>query len=170
MQRGPIITYERTDQAAQWWRDHYEDLRNTPDLHPSIHAMTNRTTDQVQRIALIYAASEGTDGTVDVRHLEAGLAWVRHSHAVVQSILGGLVRDSVAGKILASLRRHPGVPVMVSEVYDLLNRNSTGAEINGAIQSLTSSGLAYQFKGHSTGGRPPTLLVATTPRIKAVPK
>jgi hypothetical protein len=66
LQRGPIITYERTDQAAQWWRDHYEDLHNTPDLHPSIHAMTNRTTDHVQRIALIYAASEGTDGTVDV--------------------------------------------------------------------------------------------------------
>ena len=168
--RGPHITYERTPEAVEWWHQHYGALRNADGLHPSIHGITNRTTDHVQRIALIYAASEGTPGLVGVEHLEAGLGWVQHSHAVVQSVLGGLVRDGVAGKILSSLRRHPGQSATMEDIYEVLGRNSTAAEVNGAIQNLTANGLAYTWKGESTGGRPPVQIVATTPVTKGGPK
>jgi hypothetical protein len=149
----PILTYERTPEAVEWWHEHYGPLRNAEGLHPSIHAITNRTTDHVQRVALIYAAAEGTLGAVDIRHFEAGLGWVQHSHAVVQSVLGGLVRDPVAGKILASLRRHPGVAVQARDIHEVLGRTSTAAEVNGAIRQLVENGLVYCGKeSHPVAG------------------
>jgi hypothetical protein len=168
---GLTLTYTMTEAARSWWHDKYAELKDTPHLHESIHAITNRTTDHVQRIALIYAAIEGTKGNVDVRHLEAGEAWTDHSHAVVQSVLGGLVRDGLAGRVLSDLRSHPGQPIMVSEIHDLLNRNSTGAAINAAIEALTQAGLAWRFhgEGSSKGGPKPHLVVATTPLDKETP-
>ncbi|KKL12296.1 hypothetical protein LCGC14_2537170, partial [marine sediment metagenome] len=74
--------YTRTPAAAEWWNTHYQTLRASEDVPQAVRSLTTRTTDQIQRIALIYAATEGAD-KVDIQHMEAGLAWTQHSVSTV---------------------------------------------------------------------------------------
>lgn len=153
---------DRTPGAVDWWNDKYPIYREALHAPETIRPITTRATDQILRIALIYAATAGAQA-VDVHHLEAGEAWVQHSADTVQAILGGLVRNPDAAKILAAIRSHPMTPATTREVHDLFSRHSTSSAINAAIAELEKAGLAYTFEGPSTGGRPPSLIVATTP-------
>lgn len=160
------INYERTPEAVEWWNTRYRELRNLEHIPARVRPIVTRSTDHVQRIGLIYAATEGAE-KVDVRHLEAGLAWTEHSTSTVMSVLGELVADEVAGRILASLRQHPGVSVNRREIHKLLGRNYTAVAVTASIDSLAAAGLAYQWRGESEGGRPPEMVVATTRTEKA---
>ena len=160
----PVTVYRMSGDALGWWEAEYADLARTPNVHASVRGMVNRSAVQVMRIALVYAATEGTDGTIDTRHLEAGHAWVMHSQQVVVSVLGGLVRDELAGKLLAALRRAPGHTFKMSDLYATVSRNYTSTEMTAAVNSLTQAGLTHTWTGHSDGGRPPKLVIATTPK------
>ncbi len=156
-------TYQRTPQARDWWNDRYRRLRDPDHLPDTVRGLTTRTTDHVQRIALIYAATEGADH-VDTPHFDAGLAWTDHSVSTVTAVLGGLVRNDDATKILAALRAHPGIAAKQSELHDVFSRHTTGTAINAAIQDLQNVGLAHVWNGESDGGRPPVMVMATTPQ------
>ena len=125
--------------------------------------MISRISDQTQRIALVYAASQGC-AEVTVDHLAAGYAWVEHSIQTVRAVLGGLVRNEEAGRILAALRMHPGVPATKKELYDIFNRNTTATALDAALGELEEVQLAFSWEGPSAGGRPPTMVMATTPK------
>jgi hypothetical protein len=159
--RGQTLT--RTAAARDWWHDHYEALRLSTDVPETITNLTTRSSDHVQRVALIYAATEGAK-QVDVAHMEAGLAWRQHSIATVSAVLGGLVRNKEAGKILAALRAHPGVAANREELHEVFGRNITGTAIDAAVQALQDAGLAHAWTDRSSGGRPPQMVMATTPR------
>lgn len=165
--RGRPLT--RTQAAVDWWHDKYAVYRDALHAAEAVRPIVGRATDQILRIAAIYAATEGTTA-VDVRHLEAGEAWVLHSAATVQAVLGGIVRNPDAARILALLRSHPMTPATKKEIHDLFSRNTTSTAIDAAIAELERAGLAFSFVGESTGGRPPTLIVATTPVEADKPK
>jgi hypothetical protein len=156
-------TLEYSADARDWWEAHYAQLRK-PDWVPgSVQPMISRISDQTQRIALIYAATQGSK-EVTVDHLAAGYAWVEHSIQTVRAVMGGLVRNEEAGRILASLRQHPGVPATKKEIYDIFSRNTTATALDAALGELEEVQLAYSWTGPSVGGRPPTMVMATTPK------
>jgi hypothetical protein len=161
----PRRDYDRTDATVDWWHAHYPQLRDLPHVPEAARQVVRRAPDQTQRIALIYAATEGADA-VDVPHMEAGLAWVNYSIETVQLVLGGLVRSRIASKVLASLRNHPGKAVTRTELHDrALRRNYSGPELDAALSELEDARLAHQWvgAGSETGGRKPTFVIATTP-------
>ena len=154
---------EYSTDARDWWEAHYAQLRK-PDWVPgSVQPMISRISDQTQRIALVYAATQGS-GEVTVDHLAAGYAWVEHSIQTVRAVMGGLVRNEEAGRILASLRQHPGVPATKKEIYEIFNRHTTATALDAALGELEEVQLAYSWTGPSVGGRPPTMVMATTPK------
>ena len=162
--RGRQVNYlEFSASARAWWQEHYPMLRQATHVPENIRPMVTRISDQTQRIALVYAATEGSQ-TVTRDHLEAGYAWVEHSMQTVQAVLGGLVRNEEAGRILSALRQHPGVPAKKTELHDLFSRHITGTSLDAALEELETAGLAFQWEGDSDGGRPPVLVMATTPR------
>lgn len=160
--RGNPNPLQYSNTAREWWEAHYPTLRQASHVPDNVRPMVTRVSDQTQRIALIYAATEGSQ-QVTVDHLEAGLAWVEHSTQTVQAVLGGLVRNEEAGRILAALRQHPGVPANRRELHELFSRNITGTALDAALQELEDAGLAYSWTGTSDGGRPPQMVMATTP-------
>ncbi len=164
--RGMELTF--TDNAVDWWDDHYETLRMSTDVPETVRGLTTRSSDHVQRIALIYAATEGAT-RVDVVHLEAGMAWRNHSVATVAAVLGGLVRNREAGKILAALRAHPGVAANREELHQVFGRNVTATAIDEGVRTLQKVGLIHAWKEQGIGaGRPAELVIATTPKIELI--
>ncbi len=156
--------YGRTSEAVEWWREHYPELRNLPHVSDNLRPLVSRTTDFVQRVALIYAATEGASA-VDVRHLEAGLAWSNHSIDTASSVLGGVADSAMAAKVLHSLREHPGRGSSRRDIFRATGRNHTAAEIDAAMESLEAGGLIHTWTGVSsegTGGKPAQLAVATS--------
>ena len=138
------------------------------DVPESVASLTTRSSDHVQRIALIYAATEGAR-QVDVIHLEAGLAWRDHSVATVAAVLGGLVRNKEAGKILATLRAHPGVAANRSELHEVFRGHTTATAIDEGVRTLQKVGLIHAWTEQSIGaGRPADLVIATTPKIELI--
>lgn len=158
----PVNYFELSDGARSWWETHYPTLRQASHVPETVRPMVTRISDQVSRIALIYAVTEGSP-IVTEEHLEAGLAWVTHSIQTVQAVLGGLVRNEEAGRILTALRQHPGVPAKKSELWDLFSRNITATAMDAALDELEEAGLAYSWTATTEGGRPPILVMATTP-------
>jgi hypothetical protein len=158
-----LLNYTRTGEATEWWRDQYPALRLMEHVSDRVRPIVSRTTDHVQRIALIYTAAEGAE-RVDVRHLEAGLAWANHSVETVVATMGGLVSSEVAGKILTSLRSHPATPATRTELHGVLSRNYTATQIDSALYELAANGLVYSWTGEaaSGGGPRPEQVVATT--------
>lgn len=169
MNVNPLVRDHKTigfsDDARQWWETHYPTLRQASHVPENIRPMVTRLSDQIQRIALVYAATEGSQ-TVTSDHLEAGSAWAQHSTQTVQAILGGLVRNQEAGRILAALRQHPGVPAKKTELHDLFSRHLTGTAMDTALDDLEEAGLAYSWTATSGGGRPPVFVMATTPTTR----
>lgn len=164
--RGTKLTF--TDNAVEWWDDHYETLRMSTDVPMSIESLTTRSSDHVQRIALIYAAIEGAR-QVDVAHLEAGMAWRNHSVATVGAVLGGLVRNREAGKILAALRTHPGVAAGRSELHEVFRGHTTATAIDEGVRTLQAVGLVHSWTDQPAGaGRPADLVIATTPKTELI--
>lgn len=166
---------EMSHDAVELWRTIYEPLRRAEDVSVGMRPLLARRTDFVCRLALIYASSMGKTGrpslVVAPKHLEAGLAWARYHTSALQAALGGLVRDPLAGKILDSIRSHPGVPDSATDLHNLFNRNHTATEIEAATKTLVDAGLAFTYYGASgdAGGRPAQLLIATSPNAAKLP-
>lgn len=168
------LRLEMSGSAVEMWRSLYEPLRRAEDVPESLRPLLARRTDFVCRLALIYAVSMGKTGRdrieVTPKHLEAGLAWVRYHTSALQAVLGGLVRDPLAGKILDSIRSHPGIPDSGRDLHALFGRNYTATQIEAAVKSLVDAGLAFPYEGEpgEAGGRPPQLLIATSPNFAEV--
>ncbi len=161
---GRILNYERTEAAVEWWRAHYPALRNLEHIPDRIRPIVNRSSDHVQRIALTYAATEPGVTQIDVRHLEAGMAWVNHSIETVHATMGNLVSSEAAGKILVSLRSHPGQASSLTELHAVLSRHYTATQVRSALYDLEHNGLVYAWQGDGSGagGPKPTMVIATS--------
>lgn len=159
---GTLMEIKQED-ARQWWTDNYRRLVDRVGIPTGLHGATGRSHVQILRIALNYAVMEGAPD-IELQHLLAADAWVRYSVTTLRALLGKVVADKLAGKILTHLRASPGRAVSRREVYDLFRRHVTGAEVDHAIDLLVREGLAFEFVGDSSGGRPPMFVIATTPK------
>ena len=83
----------------------------------------NRASDLVARIALNYALIDGAT-EVAGEHLAAGMAWQRYSESTVSAVLGGMVRDEIAVRILDALRRGGRYVTRLTDLHNLFGRNA----------------------------------------------
>lgn len=164
IRRDPVLRF--TEEAKAWWEELpeglYAKLRHLP-VSSSLKPLITRAYVQVMRVALIYAASDGRP-SVNPADLEAGLGWFTHSIHTVETILGGVVRDDTAAKILARLREARGRETPKTDLWNLFSRNITAAALDAGLEELSEAGLAHTWITTSSGGRPPTMVMATTPR------
>lgn len=161
IKNAPRQTFTKDAAAQAWWEQHYHWMKHLPDVSPTLRPVVRRASDQIGRVALIYAVSMGAPH-VTVTHLEAGLAWMRYSIATVQGVLGGLVMDETQARIMAALRAAE-VPVNRRDLHSVLSRHALAGEIDRALERLSDAGLCWVWTAESSGGRPPVMAIATVP-------
>jgi hypothetical protein len=101
-------------------------------------AATARAEAHVVRLALIYALLDCSD-TIDLEHLEAGLAVWRYSADSAAWIFGDSLGDPTADEIWAATRERPA-GVTRTEVSDMFSRNKKRREIERALGVLEDAG------------------------------
>ncbi len=95
-----------------------------------------------------------------------GCIWQAYSQGTLSAVLGGTVRDADATRVLEALRSSV-YPTDRTALHSLFGRNATAATIHTAVERLVAAGLAYQWQAPSKGGRPLSLVMATTRVRKA---
>ena len=129
------------------WNDSYEQLSGgRPGL---FGAITARAEAQVLRLSVIYAALDRAK-EIGFPHLEAALAVWEYCEASARYIFGDVTGDSVADRILESLRVGP---LTRTAINFLFNRNVNATRINQALALLVNAGLTRQHN-EETDGRP----------------
>ena len=161
---GPLAF---TQEARERWNTNTYPRLRSPDKStaPELVPMLTRGSDHVARVALNYALLDGAEA-VGLNHLLAGEAWQAYSQGTLSAVLGGTVRDADATRVLEALRSSV-YPTDRTALHRLFGRNATAATIHTAVERLVAAGLAYQWQAPSTGGRPPSLVMATTRVRKA---
>lgn len=140
---------KRDDAARAIWHKVYAELSDgKPGL---LGAVTSRAESQVMRLALIFAALDGSSAIRDV-HLLAGLAIWTYCFESARWIFGDLLGDPLADEILAALRSRPE-GMSLTEIRDHFGRNQKGAAIGQALAVLSEHGRAKPTK-KETAGRP----------------
>ena len=114
-------------------------------------AVTGRAEAQVMRLAMIYAAADGTF-VVCRNHLEAGLEVWRYCEDSARYVFGDAVGDPVADEIHRALRQHG--TLTRTEIRDLFGRNQSASRIGHALTLLAEAGLARKIMDDSGNGRP----------------
>jgi len=139
----------RDDEARAFWNAIYEDLsEGKPGL---FGALTGRAEAQVMRLALIYAAADGTF-VVGRKHLEAALEVWRYCEESVRYIFGDAVGDPIADEINRALRQSGSLTR--TEIRDLLGRNQPAPRVDRALALLVETGAARMTSDASGNGRP----------------
>jgi hypothetical protein len=113
-------------------------------------AVTARAEAQTIRLALQYALLDGKD-TIDVPHLEAGLALWEYCEASAAHIFGDAIGDPIADEILRALRSAPK-GMSRTDISNLFGRHKSSNRIGAALQLLATKGLA-RFETTVTNGR-----------------
>lgn len=141
---------ERTEEAWKEWERIYEPL--TMGRGGLLGAMIARGAPQVLRLSTLYAL---LDGSREIRpeHQRAALAVWQYCEQSATWVFGDRLGDPVADTILAAIRRSGTAGMSRTEIRDLFGRNRTKEEIDRAVDTLHSAGLASRFS-EETGGRP----------------
>ena len=101
-------------------------------------AATARAEAHVVRLALIYALLDCSD-TIDLEHLEAGLAVWQYSAGSASWIFGDSLGDPTADEIWSAAKERPG-GLTRTEVSDMFSRNKKRREIERALSVLEDAG------------------------------
>lgn len=150
--RGEMI---RTPEAAELWREMYDDL--TSERDDLVGAITARAEAQVMRLACIYACLDKSS-VVQPDHLLAAKALWDFCRRSVEFIFGEALGHTVADRILAELRSHSR-GMTRTDIRDLFSRNRRAGEIEAALNLLQERGLV-RVTTETTGGRPATIWFA----------
>lgn len=138
-----------TDEAASHWRVVYPTLSAG---HAGLFgAMTARAEAQTVRIALIYAALDGSN-RIDMPHLLAALEVWRYCEDSVRAIFGNVSGDETADAIIELLRTSPD-GTSQTDLNLHFQKHKRSAEIQRALTSLQERGLVRNEK-RETDGRP----------------
>lgn len=146
--------------SREMWPPVYNELMDDNPEGPLGH-LTNRGAVHVQRLALIYALMNGSQ-TIDVEHLEAGIAVWRYCRASAAQVVAaepeGRLTGTVDGDRMLRLLVDSGRPWSAVELKAALRWN--GSRVLAVRARLVRSGMVEvgSFKG--TGGRPRTMVWA----------
>jgi len=141
---------KRDEEARQLWHNIYPELsEGKPGL---TGAMLARSEAQVMRLACIYALLDCAD-TVSFEHLTAALAVWDYCEQSANYIFGDSMGDPVADSILELLREAGAGGASRTNINDHFSRHKKPEEINRALRTIESKGLAEceKFTGK---GRP----------------
>jgi len=141
-----------TDSTRSLWAKEYPRL--TAERQGLHGAVTSRAEAQALRLSLVYALLDQSD-SIDVPHLEAGLAVEKYVEQSAKHIFGEAVGDPVADEIRSLLVSNPA-GVTQTQIVDYFGRHKPRAELERALRQLVEAGLAVSSKT-PTGGRPVVL-------------
>lgn len=131
---GPVPWSE---DARQLWADRYEGLFEPGSgLTASILARSHA---QVLRLALCYALADASK-VIGRDHLEAALEVWRYCHDSVRYIFGDHTGDLTADRIHEALKRGG---LNRTEINDLFGGHKLKPELDAALETLRSAGLAH---------------------------
>ncbi|HWI96350.1 MAG TPA: DUF3987 domain-containing protein [Solirubrobacterales bacterium] len=153
---GTAEALNRDADARKLWVEEYERLsEGSPGLYG---AVTSRAEAQVMRLAVVYAVLD-CSAEVRVEHLRAALAVWDYCERSARYIFGERLGDETTDSILAKLRVAGPAGLSRTEIRDLFKRHKAGSEIESALSTLASLGLAMQGT-RQTDGRPAETWVA----------
>ena len=142
---GPI---KRDRAADDLWEQVYHDLsQSAPGMLGSI---TSRAEAQVMRIALLYAALDGST-SIGKDHLAAALAVWDYCEASAKYVFGDATGDPVADEILTALRTAGSDGMTRTQIRDLFSRHR-GDRVGGALTAL--DGCRARHPRPAGNGRP----------------
>jgi Protein of unknown function (DUF3987) len=113
-------------------------------------AVTARAEAQTIRLALLYALLDGED-SIDLPHLEAGLALWEYCEASAARIFGDAIGDPIADDILRALLLAPE-GMTRTDITNLFGRHQSRNRIGAALQLLATKGRA-RVETMKTAGR-----------------
>lgn len=144
-EREPQITWGES--AKDRWRGFYEAISD--DTQGLADRLTDRGEAHVLRLSELYAVADQSS-TIELPHLEAGLAVWDYCAASVAWVWGAALGNRIAEKILVALRIGEKTR---TELRDLFSRNVSEAQMTGALDLLRTRGYA-EMTTRPSGGRP----------------
>jgi hypothetical protein len=138
-----------TDAAAEVWKTIYGPL--SEGQRGLLGAVTSRAEAQVVRLALIYAALDGTS-KIDLPHIQAALAVWEYAEASAAHIFGASLGDPIADDILRALHQASS-GMSRNTIRDYFGRHQSSDRIGVALALLMTKGLARN-EHKVSGGRP----------------
>lgn len=139
--------------AAERWSEVYANL-TTPTAGGQLASLLARGAPQVCRVAMLYAVMDGV-GEIELRHLNAALAFWRYSEASVRYLYQSA--DSLtdrARRILEALHDAGVEGLSREEIRKVIGSNAVpSAEITRELASLREAGLVHALNV-PTAGRP----------------
>jgi hypothetical protein len=145
------LSYSFDDEAEAEWRRIYPVLSaGSPGL---LGAVTGRAEAQVWRMAMIYAALDGSAGAIRIEHLRAALAIWDYCERSARWVFGERLGDPVADDILEALFEAGDQGMTRSQIRDLFGRHKSAALINRTLAGLRNQG-AVVCRQEPTAGRP----------------
>jgi hypothetical protein len=135
-----------SDEAWDLWDAEYTRLTSPP---PGLlGSALGRAESHVRRLAMLYALA-GRSGTVEVSHLRAALALWDYAERSARFIFGESLGDPTAEKILAAIRKAPGI-TRTAINRDILQGNKPAGEMEDALAVLVEHGLAHRVREPGT--------------------
>ena len=152
---------EMTDAARKAWSGIYRRLTQ-PDSTETLTGLLERSAPYALRLAMLFALTDKSLA-VDLRHLDAALAWVKYARQSVRYIFtsaselseNAIDRDN-ADKIMAFLRSRPNGATRTEISDDCFARHASRTKIDDAITMLLSES-------------PPKITVTSVPRADGKP-
>jgi hypothetical protein len=144
-----------TEEAASHWRMVYPSL--SEGNAGLFGAMTARAEAQTVRLALIYAALDGSN-RIDMPHLLAALEVWRYCEDSVRAIFGDAVGDETADAIMTLLRTTTE-GISQTDINLHFQKHKRSAEIQLSLSLLQERGLVRSAR-RETDGRPRVLWFA----------
>lgn len=159
--KGRVLTIRSRGPVGNRWAEWYETVRDGTGPLP---ALVGRQHVQAARLALILAVIDGSS-VIAPEHLDAAIAWVEYSAAVMQHVFGtGAIGRT--GRLLEAIRA-AGADGLTREAQSAVFHHNVSARELGAMRSeLIEANLVYEWKRPSTGGRPSFVSVALAERRK----
>jgi hypothetical protein len=136
---------------AEWIRIYPALSAGSPGL---LGAVTGRAEAQVWRMAMLYAALDGSEGGIRIEHLRAALAVWDYCERSARWVFGKRLGDPVADDIIEALFEAGDRGMNRSEIRDLFNRNKSAAVINRALSGLFERGVVRCSSEKKVPGQP----------------
>ena len=133
--------------AIERWRQFYEAISD--ETEGLADRLTDRAEAHVLRLSMLFAIADRS-ATIELAHLEAGLAVWDYCSASVAWVWGSALGNPDAERILAALRTGEKTR---TELRDLFSRNLPEARMVAALDLLRARGYAEMGQRQS-GGRP----------------
>jgi hypothetical protein len=149
-QQGNLSYRFDVEAEAEWCRIYKELSAGSPGL---LGAVTGRAEAQVWRMAMLYAALDGSAGLMRMEHLKAALAVWDYCERSARWVFGGRLGDPVADDIIEALFIAGDRGLSRNEIRDLFGRHKSSAAIGRTLGNLLDRGVV-RCSSEATAGRP----------------